>query len=435
MEAGDEKDTIRELELPAGTADLLITNAREVVTCAGFSRRAARGPDQAELGVLSDAAVAVRGDRIVAVGSRARLERSARAARVVDAEGGVVLPGFVDAHTHLVFAGDRVNEWQERLAGASYPEIQRRGGGIVTTVRETRAARLSSLLANGERWCDVCLAHGTTTLEIKSGYALDDDGEIKLLRVIRELAQSSPQEIVATYLGAHVVPPEYHERREEYLELVLATQRQVAELKLAEFVDVYCEQGAFSLAETERLLLDARALGFGLKVHAEQFTSTGAAALAAELGARSVDHLERLDDAGLERLSRLADPPVAVLLPCAAFHLGQSDGAPARRLIEARVPVALATDFNPGSSPCPSLPMAIALAARNSGLSVAECVVATTINAAHALGRAGDTGSIEVGKRADLVVCDVPDYRWLGYAFGFNPVRQVVAGGKLVVER
>jgi imidazolonepropionase len=434
MAGGEDKDTIPDLELPEDIADLLITNAREVVTCAGFSVRPARGADQGSLGVVSDAAVVVRGDRIVAVGSRQRLERTTRARRVLDARGGVVLPGFVDAHTHLVFAGDRVDEWQERLSGKSYLEIQQAGGGILRTVRATRAARLPALLANGEHWCRVCLQHGTTTLEIKSGYALDDTGEIKLLRVIQELAESSPQDIVATYLGAHLVPPEYLNRRQEYIELILATQARVAELQLAEFVDVFCERGAFSLAETERLLVAAQALGFGLKIHAEQFTSMGAAALAAKLGACSVDHLEQVDEAGLEALARAPEPPIAVLLPCAAFHLGLAEGAPARRLVEAGVPIALATDFNPGTAPSPSLPMAIALGSRSLGLSVAECIVASTINAAHALRRGATTGSLEPGKRADLVICDVPDHRWLGYAFGFNPVRQVIAGGRVVVE-
>jgi imidazolonepropionase len=413
-------------------ADLLIVNAAEVVTCAGFSDAPARGALQARVGILRDGAVAIAGGKILALGASDRLRREHRLPddRVIDAAGGIVLPGFVDAHTHLVFAGDRSNEWEQRMQGKPYLEILKAGGGIRSTVSKTRAAAFEALLTNARRWALLALAHGTTTLEAKSGYCLDHDGELGLLAVARAVGAELPLEVVRTYLGAHVVPSEYEHDREGYLALVERTMSEARERELCEFVDVFCEAEAFTLAEAERLLGTARKLGFGLKLHAEQFTPSGAAALGARLGAVSVDHLEHVDEAAIAALSRSAT--VGVLLPGVPFHLGMSEVAPARKLIEAGVPLAIATDFNPGSSFTPSIPMCIALATRLLRMTASEAVVATTINAAHALGRADRTGSIEVGKRADLVICGVPDHRWLGYAFGWNPVRTVLVAGERV---
>jgi imidazolonepropionase len=416
--------------------DLLVVNAAEVVTCAGFSRAAARGTAQADIQVVRDAAVAVRDGRIVEVGDKARLESEyvpATRDGLLDAAGGVVLPGFVDPHTHLVFAGDRLAEWERRLTGETYLDILRAGGGILSTVRATRAASFNELLQGARRWARRMLELGTTTLEVKSGYCLDREGELRLLEVAGAVGRELPLDIVRTFLGAHLVPPEYAGDREGYLALVEATQAEARARSLADFVDVFCEREAFTLPEAERLLRHAKQLGFGLKLHAEQLSASGAARLGGELGAASVDHLEYAADTDVERLGALPEPPVAVLLPGATFHLGDPRHAPARKLVRAGVPIALATDFNPGSSPTPSMPMIVALATRTLGLSVAECIVASTINAAHAVGRAGETGSLESGKRADLVVCDIPDHRWLGYAFGFNPVRNVVAAGRRVV--
>ncbi len=416
-------------------ADLLVVNAAEVVTCAGFSDAPARGTDQGTLRIVRDGAVAIGGGRIVAVGAGDRLRREHRVVpeRVVDAQGGIVLPGFVDPHTHLVFAGDRAAEWEQRMQGVPYLELLKQGGGILSTVKKTRSASFEALLTNARRWADLCLAHGTTTLEAKSGYCLNHEGELKLLEVLRALDAEVPQEIVRTFLGAHVVPPEFQQDRAGYLALLETTMAEVRQRGLAEFVDVFCESEAFTLAETEALLTRAKSLGFGLKLHAEQFSASGAAALGARLGAVSVDHLEHVDEASLGALGRAARPPVGVLLPGVPFHLGMRDFAPARRLIEAGVPLALATDLNPGSSFTPSVPMCIALACRTLGLSANEAVVASTINAAHAVGRAGSVGSLEPGKRADVIVCDVPDHRWLGYAFGWNPVRTVIVAGERVV--
>jgi imidazolonepropionase len=347
---------------------------------------------------------------------------------LIDAEGGVVLPGFVDPHTHLVFAGERSAEWEARMQGKPYLEILREGGGIQSTVQATRAATADELLENARLWAGRCLEHGTTTIEIKSGYGLDRETELKMLEVAQRLTGDDLPRVVTTYLGAHVVPTEMAADREGYLTLVEQTTAEIKERGLAQFFDVFCEQEAFTLAETERLLKHARRLGFGLKLHAEQFTSSGAAALGAKLGAVSVDHLENIDVDGLAALAGARQPPVAVLLPAVAFHLGLDNHAPARELIAAGTPVALATDFNPGSAFNPSMPMVIQLACRQLNLSVAEAIMAGTINAAHALGLGAETGSLEPGKRADIIICDVPDHRWLGYAFGWNPVETVVTG-------
>lgn len=417
----------------SNAADLLVINAAELLTCAGFSGAPARGADQCHVGVVRDAAVAVREGRIVEVGASERLRKSYDAAHVVDAAGGIVLPGFVDPHTHLVFGGDRAAEWEERMQGTPYLEILRRGGGILSTVRATRAASADALLANARRWANRAIEHGTTTLEVKSGYCLDRDGELKLLEVVSRLAGELPIEVVPTFLGAHVIPPELKTDRGRYLALLDELVGTVAERKLARFVDVFCEKEAFTVDESERLLSRAAELGLGLKLHAEQFTASGAAALGLRLRAASVDHLEHLSDADLELFASSAAPPVGVLLPGVPFHLGMDKYAAGRRLVDARLPIALATDFNPGSSFTPSQPMIIALACRALGLSAAESIVACTINAAHALGLGGETGSLEPGKRADLIVCEVPDHRWLGYSFGWNPVRTVIAGGKRIV--
>jgi len=418
-------------------ADSLIVEAAQIVTCAGFSMAPARGADLGRLGLIENGALAIKGGRIAAVGPSAEIRRafSAPAGQVIDARGKVVMPGFVDPHSHLVFAGDRAAEWEARLQGKAYLQILTEGGGIHATVEATRRASFEELRDAALRRVALAASGGTTTLEAKSGYCLDSEGELKLLEVSRSLAAEQPIEIVSTFLGAHVVPTAYQGRRDDYIELVERTQGEVRRRGLAEFVDVYCEQEAFSLSEAERLLVQAKQLGFGLKLHADQWSSLGATALGLRLGATSIDHLENLAQADLELWASTPSPPVAVLLPGVAFHLGLGRHAPARRLIERSVPIAIATDMNPGTSPTPSMPMVIALACRTFGLSVAEALVAATINAAHALGRGKLTGSLEAGKRADVVVCDLPDYRWLGYAFGYHPAALVFAAGKPIDTR
>ncbi len=416
-------------------ADSLIVNTGEVVTCAGFSDAPARGADQSALGILDDGAVAMANGCILEVGPESDLREryDVAAARIIDADGGVVLPGFVDAHTHLVFGGDRAAEWEARMGGKPYLDILRDGGGILSTVRATREASFDELLERARVWARRCLEHGTTTLETKSGYCLDREGELKLLEVAAALRAEQAPAIVSTYLGAHVVPEEYRDRRGEYVDLVENLLSEIRDRKLAEFVDVFCETEAFSVDETERILKRGRELGFGLKLHAEQFTASGAAALGASLGAISIDHLEHISSEGITVLAAAQRPgSVAVLLPAVPFHLGMSDAAPARALLDAGVPIALATDFNPGSSFTPSIPMVIALAARSLGLTAAESIMATTINAAHALSLGSTLGSLEPGKRADVIICDIPDHRWLAYTFGWNPVSAVFIAGEQV---
>ncbi len=415
---------------------ILIVNAAEVVTCSGLGSSPARGAAQSQLGLIRGGAVAIAGGKIVEVGASDRLwrERKRSSPRVVDARGGVVLPGFVDPHTHMVFAGDRADEWEQRMRGVPYLEILRRGGGILSTVKKTRAASAEALYASARRFAQSAIATGTTTLEIKSGYCLDEVGELKMLEVIARLRRDLPIEIVATYLGAHVVPPEHRHDRDGYLDVIETTARLARERGLAEYFDVFCEREAFSLDETRRLLQFAKAIGYQLKVHAEQFTQSGATQLALDLDATSVDHLEHVDDATIEALGRAERPPIAVLLPAVSFHLALDDHAPGDRLIAGGVPVALATDMNPGSSFTTSMPMAIALACRTQKLDVAQAIVAATYNAAWAIGRGAEVGALEPGRRADLVVCDVPDHRWLGYAFGMNPVTTVIAKGQIVIE-
>jgi imidazolonepropionase len=416
------------------TADLLILNTAQIVTCAGFSQQPARGSDQSVVGIIEDGAVAIADGRILEVGpaSELRAKYPLPDDKLIDARGGVVLPGFVDCHTHLVFAGDRAGEWEARMQGKPYLEILREGGGILNTVRATRAASFEDLLADARTWAHRALKLGTTTIEIKSGYGLDRDSEIKMLEVARALRDQGPQQVVATYLGGHVVPPELTHQREAYLQLIESTAAEVMQQGLAAFFDVFCEEEAFTLAEAGHLLNAALELGFKLKLHAEQFTSSGATALGARLGAVSVDHLEHIDSVGLTALVD-SSSTVAVLLPAVNFHLGLDEVAPARRIIKAGLPVALATDFNPGSSFTPSIPMIIALACRLLNMTVAEAIVAVTINAAHALDLGEETGSLEPGKRADLIICDIPDHKWLGYAFGWNPVRTVIVNGIPVV--
>lgn len=426
----------------SSSPDCLILGARQLITCASAAEHArsnagepggvhaARGEAQAELGALEDAGLAVRGGIIQALAPSAELKARFPDAAVVDAQNALILPGFVDCHTHLLFAGNRAAEWEQRMSGASYLEILKRGGGIRSTMAHTRAATREELKSHARLWLRRMLQQGTVHVEAKTGYRLDHEGELEMLGLHRELAAEGPQGITSTYLGAHVVPPEHREQREVYLALVDQTLRQAAAEGLVDFVDVFCEDEAFSLAETRHILELARSLGVGLKLHTEQFTSSGGTRLGVELGATSVDHLEVATPEDIARLSRSEDPPICVLLPGVAFHLRLDTHAPGRALIDAGVPVALATDFNPGSSPTPSMPLMIALAARTQGLSVAEAIVAATRNAACAVGLGDTLGTIEVGKRCDVQLVDAPDYRYLGYTFGYNPVRQVLIGGE-----
>ncbi|MEJ2290112.1 MAG: imidazolonepropionase [Deinococcales bacterium] len=422
---------------PERHATLLVRHADQLVTVAGHSRRPAAGARLRELGVVADGAVAVAGDRVLAAGPTVEVERSislADSAEVIDAHGKTVLPGLVDPHTHLVFAGSREGELPLRLAGASYLEILHAGGGILSTVEATRAADEDTLTRLTRARLDTALSYGTTTLEIKSGYGLDTDTELKQLRAARRAGRGHSVKTVATFMGAHAGPPEDADDPERYVERVVEQMiPAVADAGLAAFCDVFCEEGVFTVAQSRRVLEAGAVAGLRPKLHADELASVGGAELAAELGAASADHLVYASDRGLERMATAG--VVAVLLPGTTFSLMGSTYAPARRMVDAGVPLALATDANPGSSPTESMQMVLNLACLQLRLSPEEAIVAATINAAHALDLADEVGSIEAGKRADLVLYDAPGYAYLPYHYGTNLAERVIAGGRVAWER
>jgi len=418
--------------------DLLIRNASQLITCAGPGPR--RGAAMRELGVIPGGAVAVRGERIVAVGPEAELRARYSASDELDARGGAVLPGLVDPHTHVVYAGDRVGEFEQRIGGASYQEIMAAGGGIASTARATRAASVAQLVAETRRRLDQMLRLGTTTAEAKSGYGLELAAELRQLEATANLDLSHAVDLVPTFLGAHAVPPEYAGRADAYVELVIeamlpAAARWHAASHFAAagtplFVDVFCERGAFDVAQSRRVLAAAMALGLPLKAHVDEFSELGGLAMALELGAVSVDHLDVTGPEGIALLA--ASAAVGVVIPTVPFNLGGTQFAPARAMIDAGAAIALTTDINPGSAPCPSLPLAMAIACRYQRLMPAEALIAATLNAAYAVGLGARVGSLEPGKLADLLILDTPDWRHLAYEFGGNLVRSVVKRGRVV---
>ena len=353
---------------------------------------------------------------------------------IIDAGGRVVMPGFVDAHTHPVFGGTRAEEFEERARGATYQEIAARGGGIQSTVRITREATLDELVKAGKHYANWFLRTGTTTVEAKSGYGLTLEDELKILRAIQRLNRETPLRYVPTFLGAHGIPPEYKSRREQYVLLIVDEMLpRVAQEKLAEYCDVFCEGQAFTNDESRKILSAARCHGLGLRVHADQLSLSGGAKLAAELGTITADHLEHTDSAGIQALKSAGVQPV--LLPGSVYALGSSRYPAAREMIDAGLAVVLATDFNPGSSPTPSMPMILSLASTHMRMTPAESITAATINAAHTLNRADQIGSLEPGKLADFVIHDCDDYRELAYFFGIEHPWRVYAAGRSVYER
>ncbi len=413
------------------TPSLLVSGARLVATPRGT--RACAGAAQGSLLLLPGAVVRCEGRAIAFVGDRAEHDRRFPPAdEMLDAEGGCVVPGFVDPHTHLPFAGWREGEFDRRLHGETYAEIAAAGGGIVATVAATRAASFDELLALTLARLDRQLLTGTTTTEAKSGYGLDRDSELKQLQVLREAARRHPVEIAPTAMAGHEVPPEWRHDPDGYVEYVVdEIHPAIAAAGLAEAVDVFCEKGVFSPAQTRRLLADASRYGWRIHLHADELTDLGGAALAAELGAASASHLLHVSDTGIAALA--AAGVVAVALPGVSFFL-RDRWAPVRKLVAAGVPVALATDCNPGSSHTESIPAVMALACLGAGLTSEEAAVAATLNAAAALGRADRIGSLEPGKQADLVVLDAPSPKHLVYHFGVNLVRHVVKAGRIVVR-
>lgn len=398
---------------------LLFVNASQVVTCAGPGR-ARSGKEMSELEVLTDVAVAVQGERVVAVGPRGKLEKENPAASRIDCTHSVLAPGLVDSHTHAIFARPRYEEQEMRAAGVDYKEIARRGGGIHSSVRHLRASTDEELYASA-RWRLMRLAsYGSTTVEVKSGYGLSVEDELRVLRIIARLQSELPMRIVPTWLGAHEIPLEFRERpngRAEYLDLLINELLPlVANDRLAKFADVFCEPGVFTIQETRKILAAARTAGLSLKLHADELDGSGGAELAAELRATSADHLAAISQEGIRALA--AAGTVATLLPGTMLFLGRQKQAPARELIDAGVAVALATDFNPGTSPTFNFPLILTLGISQLRMSASEALLAATVNGAAALGVAAETGQIAAGYSADIALFEADDYRELAYWYG-----------------
>lgn len=415
------------------TVDLLIVNADELVTLAGDNQRARVGKQMRELGIIRDGSLAVKDGRIVAVGKTHEVTKKFRSENVLSANGKTVLPGFIDAHTHLIFAGSREDEFQMRVEGASYVEILNAGGGILRTVRETRKASVDRLVAEGLAKLDAMLEHGTTTVEAKSGYGLTTKDELKILDAIRRTNQLHTVDVVPTFLGAHAVPLEYKGNTHGYVNLIIEEMLpRVTEKALAEFCDVFCERNVFSLEQSRKILSAAKGYGLKSKVHADEMSMLGGAGLAADIEAISAEHLLFSSEENLKAMA--AKNVVAVLLPAAALSLMMGKYADARLMIECGVPVALGTDFNPNCL-TESMQLVIALGCYIMRLTPGEAVTAATINAAHAIGKANEVGSLEVGKKADAVVLNAPNHKFLGYHFGTNLVDKVVKNGRIAVDK
>ncbi|MBV9875353.1 MAG: imidazolonepropionase [Verrucomicrobia bacterium] len=414
--------------------DLIIVNCKQLVTLAG-PRVPRVGHDLNNLGIIEDGALWARDGKIERVGTWDQIKAVAPAdVDPVDAEDRIVLPGFVDAHTHLVFGGSRADEFERRALGESYQSIAASGGGIRSTVRQTRAATELELLISGKRRAHWLLRNGTTTAEIKSGYGLALEHEVKMLRIARSLGETGALRVVGTFLGAHEFPDEFRDRREDYVELLINEMLPViANKHLAEYADIFCEPHIFNTETAFRIMTAAAKLGFGLRMHVDQLSSSGGAYLAARLRAATADHLEQTDEAGMLALQEAGVQPV--LLPGSVYALGLPRYPAARRMVELGLPIVLASDLNPGSSPTPSIPMVLSLAVTQMKLSVAEAISAVTINAAYSLKRSHEIGSLEPGKYADIVIHDCGHYRELAYYFGVEPARQVFIGGESVYER
>jgi imidazolonepropionase len=415
-------------------ADLLIENAAQILTLSA-GENALKAEEK--LGIVTNGSIAIAKGRIVWVGPdhqiSQQIDLSGNPPRI-DASGKIVLPGLIDSHTHLVFAGTREKEFELRLQGATYQEIAAKGGGIKSTVQKTRDASKEELFQVGKRHLDQMLSLGTTTVEAKSGYGLSTKDEIKMLEVLRDLDRAHFVDVVPTFLGAHEIPPEYAGKKDDYVRLVIEEMiPAVAEKKLAVFCDVFCEQGVFSPGESRRILEAGKRCGLEAKIHADELTSLGGAELAAELGAASADHLLFVSDKGIESLADKG--VVATLLPGTAFFLFLGRYAPARKMIEKGVTVALASDFNPGSCMTPSLPLITTMACTQMRMTPAEAILGITLHAAKALKKEGEIGSLEAGKQADLVILDIPDYRHLSYHFGINHVWKVIKKGRVAWER
>lgn len=420
-------------------ADLLILNIGQLVTCASGGR-AKRGAAMRDIGIIADAAVAVIGGEITAFGRSSDVSDAFRSETTMDARGQVVGPGFVDPHTHIVYAGDRLDEFEMKIEGAQYLEILERGGGIISTVRKTREASVGDLVELSGLRLTKMLECGTTTAEVKTGYGLDTDTELKMLDAIAELDRTHPVDLVPTLLAAHAVPPEYRDDPDAYIDLICGeilpkgwdwyAASHFREINTPVFADVFCEKNAFDLKQCDRVLSTAKGLWFGLKAHADEFTNLGCSRLAIEKGAASIDHLDAISDEEVRLLA--STETVAVVTPTVNFNLGSSEFADARKFVDSGCAVALSTDYNPGSAPCPSQAEVMAIACRYQKLTPAEALNAATINAAFAVGLGNRVGSIEEGKRADLVIFETGDHREIAYEFGAGLVGCVIKRGQVV---
>ncbi len=410
---------------------LAILHASQLVTLAG-PKRPRVGSELSELGIVRDDGMLVRDGKIERVGPSDEIEKNIGDAEIMDASGRVVMPGFVDAHTHLVFAGNRLDDFERRARGETYEQIAEAGGGIWSTVERTRAATETDLLTQAKKYANWLLCCGTTTVEAKSGYGLTVEDELKILRVMRRLRDEVPLDIAPTFLGAHAVPRELSP--DEYLNLVVTEMlpRVTAE-KLAEFCDVFCERGYFDIDRSRKVLSAAKKRGLKLRGHVDQLTNSGGARLMAEMSATTADHLEQTEEHGIAALKKANVQPV--LLPASVYALGSSRYPRAREMIEAGLAVVLATDFNPGSSPTPSIPMVLSLACTQMKMSPAEAITASTINAAYSLNRGDRIGSLEPGKLADFVIFDCEDYRELAYWFGMPQTHSVYVRGDCVLKQ
>ncbi len=401
-------------------SSLAVLHASQLITLAGPKRSRVRA-EMSELAIIRDGGMLIREGKIEMVGSSEEVAKNAGHVEIVDAGGRVVLPGFVDAHTHLAFAGNRLDDFERRARGETYEQIAKAGGGIWSTVEKTRAASGEDLFNQAQTHAELFLRCGTTTIEAKSGYGLTVEDELKILRVMRRLNEEKPLEIVPTFLGAHAVPREVDAN--EYIDLVIDEMlSRIAKEKLAEFCGVFCECGYFTIEQSRRILTAGRKLGLGLRIHADQLSNSGAAQLAAELKATTADHLEKTDAQGIAAMKSAGVQPV--LLPGSVYALGSTAYPRAREMLDAGLAVVLATDFNPGSSPTPSMPMILSIACTQMKMSPAKAITASTINAAYSINRGDKIGSLERGKLANFSIFDCEDYRELAYWFGIPQMKK-----------
>jgi imidazolonepropionase len=415
--------------------DLKLVNIKQLITVSSEfnappKKRFRIGASMRNLGIIENAAVVIQKGRISWLGKMSMMKKSYEGIDEFDCAGKVVMPGFVDSHTHLVFGGSREDEFAMRSAGATYQDIAEKGEGILNTVTKTREVSKKDLKKSARKYLHSILKQGTTTIEIKSGYGLDMDSEIKMIETIKELQEEEIVNVVSTFIGAHAVPPEYKGKTDEYVKLVCERMiPYIGERKLADFCDVFCEKGYFSIEDSEKILTVGKEYGMLPKMHAEELTPFGGAELAGRVGAVSADHLEHITDSGIQALKQ--GGVVACLLPGVSFFLNHQY-APARKLIDSGVPVAIATDFNPGSCMSYSMPLMMTIACTHMKMSPEEVIAASTINGAAALNLANEIGSIDVGKRGDLLILDIPNYKFLPYHFGENHVYRVVKNGVLL---